>query len=266
MKRHSLFLFSAVLFLSSCKDNAEKPQWLPDVTTKDLGSMKEREFPGNFDEIEVSQSIEAEIIKSDTEKVVITAPSDLIDEILVEMEGDKVYIHYKRGIRIMNNAKVKAMIYAKDFDKIKANSAASITLKDKFTQDKTDIDLSSGSSFSGDIEANDMEIDLSSSSSFEGKIWSNDLKIDASSGSSLDIKGKSKKADILLSSGSSLSGKDVTVRELKADASSGSSLEITVTEKLNATSSSGASINAYRSGNSVAVQKQESSGGSVSVE
>lgn len=266
MKRRSLFLFSAVLLFGACKDKADKPEWLPDVTTKDLGSMKEREFRGNFDEIEVSQSIEAEIVKADQEKVVISAPTDLIDEILVEMDGDKVYIHYKRGIRIMNNAKVKATIYAKDFDKIKANSAANITLKDKFTQDKTDVDLSSGSSFSGNFEANDIEIDLSSSSSFEGKIWSNDLKIDASSGSSLDIKGKSKKADVVLSSGSSLSGKDVDVRELKANASSGSSLEMSVSEKLTATSSSGASITAYKTGKSVSVQKEESSGGSVSVE
>jgi hypothetical protein len=46
------------------------------------------------------------------------------------------YIHYKKGIRVMNIHKVTAKIYTKDFTKLVAESAASINVKDKFTQRK----------------------------------------------------------------------------------------------------------------------------------
>ena len=43
------------------------------------------------------KAIEAEVIKSETEKVEISAPQSIIDEILVENDGGKLHIHYKPG-------------------------------------------------------------------------------------------------------------------------------------------------------------------------
>lgn len=269
MKYTAILLLSGLVILSSCKKNENndgKSNWLPDVTNKDHGPLKQKEFNGDFDEIEVSQAIEAEIIKSDVEKIVISAPSNIIDEVLVDRNGEKVHIHYKAGIRVMNTSKVIAKIYTKDFTKLEANSAASIKIKDKFTQEKTEIEASSAGNISGNIEANDLDISISSSSSFEGKIWAVDLELDASSAASVSISGKSKNANMSSSSGSSINGKDVIVENLKADSSSGASLEASASSTIDAEASSGGSVNIYKKGNVTTVKKEENSGGSVSIQ
>lgn len=272
MKSTKLFIFSAFVLLASCDgskekrhDSNEKENWVEKVVSTDHGPVKQKEVTGDFDEIEVSQAIKAEIIKSDVEKVVISAPENIIDEILVDISGGKLYIHYRKGIRVMNNHNISAKIYAKDFSKIEANSAAGITVKDKFVQDKMSIDVSSAGAVTGNLEANDFEISAGSSSGFTGKIWAVDLDIDASSGASIDLSGKAKKAEVSSSSGSSISAKDFVADNLKVDASSGASIDISASSSIYAEASSGGSVSVYKKGNVTSVTKEESSGGSVSI-
>lgn len=275
MKSTTLFMLSAFALMASCNENHNKRNndndnngngWVDKVIDKDNGPVKEKTFNGDFDEIEVSQAIDAEVIKSDIEKVVISAPENIINEILVDNDGGKLHIHYKKGIRVMNSHNVKAKIYTKDFSKLTANSAASISIKDKFTQDKVSIDISSAASVSGDLEANDFDISAGSSSSYSGKVWAVDLDIEASSAASLDISGKSKNADISSSSGSSVSAKNLIADHVKADASSGGSLQISAVNSLSAEASSGGSVDVSKKGELKNVTKQESSGGSVSIQ
>ncbi|NML70721.1 DUF2807 domain-containing protein [Chryseobacterium sp. RP-3-3] len=275
MKSTTLFMLSAFALMASCNENHNKRNndndnngngWVDKVIDKESGPVKEKEFNGNFDEIEVSQAIDAEVIKSETEKVVISAPENIINEILVDNDGGKLHIHYKKGIRVMNSHNVKAKIYTKDFSKLTANSAASITIKDKFTQEKVSIDISSAASVTGDLEANDFDISAGSSSSYSGKVWAVDLDIEASSAASLDISGKSKNADITSSSGSSISAKDLIADNVKADASSGASLQVSAVASVDAEASSGGSVDISKKGELKNVTKQESSGGSVSIQ
>ncbi|SFZ96162.1 Putative auto-transporter adhesin, head GIN domain [Chryseobacterium limigenitum] len=271
MKSTTIFIFSAFVLLSSCNDKHErnredKSNWVDKVTNKDHGPGKEKQYTGDFDEIEVSQAISAEIIKSETERVVVYAPANIIDEILIDKIGSKVHIHYKSGIRVMNGHNVKAKIYVKDFSKLIANSAASITVNDKFTQEKTDIEVSSAASVTGDLEANKFEISADSSSSFDGKIWAVDLDVEASSAASINISGKAKNVDLSSSSGSSLSAKDLIADNLKVDASSGASVEVGATSSIDAEASSGGSVNVYKKGNVTDIKKDESSGGSVTIQ
>lgn len=272
MKSTKIFIFSAFVLLASCDGKKDKRHgdngdggWVKDVVSTDHGPIRHKEVAGDFDEIEVSQAIEAEIIKSDREKVVISAPENIFDDVLVDISGGKLHIHYKKGIRVMNNHNVSAKIYTKDFTKIEANSAAAITVKDKFVQDKTEVEVSSAGSVSGNLEANDFEISAGSSSSFSGKIWAVDLDIEASSGASLDLSGKAKNVEISSSSGSSISAKNVIAEHLKADASSGASVDISASSSISAEASSGGSVSVYKKGNVTSVIKEESSGGSVSI-
>ena len=265
MKYPTAILFSAILFAVSCKDKNENTKWLPDVKNENHGPSQKREFKGTFNEIEISQAINAEIIKSDEERVVIIAPSNVIDDILVDRDGDKINIHYRSGIRVMNANRVEAKIYAKDFEKLKVGSAANVLVKDQFTQEKTEIEVTGSGEITGDFEANKLEIVASSSGSFTGKIWAIDLEIDASSAASIDIKGKAKNADLSSSSSASISAKQVLVEHLKAEASSGSDIDISVKTSVNAEASSAGSINITKQGNISIVNKQESSGGSVTI-
>ncbi|PWN60516.1 GIN domain-containing protein [Chryseobacterium viscerum] len=275
MKTRTLFIFSALAALASCNDkhenrnrdrNGDTSNWVEKVVSKESGPIQHKEFNGDFDEIQISQAIEAEIIKSETEKVVISAPQSIINEILVDNEGGRLHIHYKPGIRVMNISKVTARIYTKDFNKLLADSAARIIIKDKFTQEKTDLEVSSAGSISGDLEANDMDINISSSSSFNGKIWAVNLDIESSSGSTLDISGKAKKVDISASSGSSVSAKGVIADDVEADASSGASVQISAVSSVKAGASSGGSVDISKKGELKNVSKEESSGGSVNIQ
>lgn len=272
MRSQTIFIFSAFLLLASCdkqerrNGEREKSSWVEKVVTTDNGPMKQREVTGDFDEIEVSQAIDAEIIKADVEKVVISAPQNIIDEVLVDNDGGNLHIHYKKGIRVMNTHNVSAKIYTKDFSKLNANSAANITVKDKFVQEKTHIEVSSAGSISGDLEANDFDISVDSSSNFKGKIWAVDLGIEASSGASIDISGKAKKAEVTSSSGSSVSAKELVADHVSAEASSGANIQISASSSIKADASSGGSVNVYKRGNVTSVTKEESSGGSVSIE
>ncbi|WP_294210226.1 DUF2807 domain-containing protein [uncultured Chryseobacterium sp.] len=269
MNSKTIFIFSALVMLGACnKDDrrgAKKDSWVETTVSKENGSLQEREFRGEFDEIEVSQAIEADIIKADAERVVVSAPQDLIDEVLVENKNGKLHIHYKSGVRVTNN-RVTAKIYTKDFEKLTANSAAEIRIKDSFTQEKTKIDLSSSGSVSGNLEANKFDISAGSSSSFSGKIWAVDLDIDASSGSSIDISGKSKRAELSSSSGSSISARDIVADRVKAEASSGGSIDISAVSELDAEASSGGSVNVYKKGNLKTINQSQSSGGSVNIQ
>jgi hypothetical protein len=271
MKSQTIFLFSAIALLASCDKNDrhhngnEQKNWVEKVVTKDNGPMSHKEVTGDFDEIEVSQAIEAEVIKADFEKVVISAPKNIIDEILVDNSGGELHIHYKSGIRVMDSHNVSARIYTKDFSKLNANSAASIKVKDKFVQDKMEVEVSSSGAVSGDLETNKFTLSIDSSGNFDGKIWAVDLDVDASSAASLDLSGKAKNAEISASSGSSISAKDVMVQNLKAESSSGASVEISASSSINAEASSGGSVNVYKKGNVTSITKDESSGGSVTI-
>ncbi|MFY1045020.1 head GIN domain-containing protein [Chryseobacterium sp. GP-SGM7] len=269
MKYTAVLLFSGLIFVSSCKENERKDgksTWLPDVTNKDHGPLKQKEYKGDFDEIEVSQAIEAEIIKSDVERVVISAPANIIDEVLVDNSGGELHIHYKTGFRVMNTNNVKAKIYAKDFKKLEANSAGIIVVRDQFTQDKTDVEVSSSGHISGKLEANEMDIDAGSSGTFKGKIWAVDLSVESSSSSEVSISGKTKNANLSASSSGTISARELTAENVKAESSSSADIEIGVSSSFEGSASSSGSIKGIKRGNVTTVSKEENSGGSVTVE
>ena len=268
MKSTTILLLSALLAVSSCNEHKNKNEGSSRVREENhsgKGSDEQKTVSGDFDEISVSESIEAEVIKSDVEKVVIYAPQNIIDEILVENSGGSLHIHYKSGFRMNGFNNVRAKIYTKDFSKISADSSASIVVKDKFTQDKTVVEASSSAEISGHLEANDLTINVSSSGNFEGQVWAVNLNVDASSASEINIKGKAEKGNFNVSSGSSAEAKDVVVKDVVVEASSGAGISVSASQSINANSSSGASIDVYKKGNVTSINVEENSGGNVSV-
>lgn len=264
MKFSRFYMIPLAAMMLSCSKSVEI---LPGVLSKNKqpkGAVITKNFNGDFDEIKVATGISAELIKSTEEKVVLAAPSDVIEDVLVENEDGKLYIRVKPGFQYRTD-KIKAKIFTRDFSVLDASSGAKITTQEKFTQDKTSIKASSAAEISGNFEANELSLDASSAGNFSGKVWAVDLKADVSSGSSIDISGKAKNADISTSSGSSFSGDNVVAESAKADASSGSSIAIAVSHKLDAEASSGSSVDVKKAGVLADIRKDENSGGSISV-
>ena len=264
MKIQTAIVLVSALFLSSCNFKSEGNGTFSVFPKQGKGPIKTKEFIMDFDQIKVSQSISAEVIKSSTEKVVISAPEDLMDDVMVENSAGKLHIHFKPGINI-NSSKVSAKIYAKDFDELEANSSADIVVKDQFTQDKTSVKVSSSGDISGDLEANDLSIEASSSGSFTGKVWAVNLEADASSSGTVTLSGKAKNADMDASSSGDIVARDVIVQNADLEASSSGSISLSVSDVLEASANSSGDINVTKKGNLSVQQSKESSGGSIMI-
>lgn len=256
----------SVVMLSCNQDNKHKKDdnsILPNISTNDDKSMKTKEYVGDFDEIITSSAVESEVIKADHERVVISAPAYLMEDVQVKFEGGKLSIGYKSGIRVINENRLKATIYAKDFKRLEANGASTIKLKDKFTQEKVDVSTSGAAEIEGDLEANDFGIDASGASSYKGNIWAINLNVVAASSADISLKGKAKNVSIEASSAADVSASDVVSEVAKIDASSSAEVSLGVITSIDAEASSAAEIKILKKGDVKILRKEESSSGSI---
>ncbi|WP_027376724.1 head GIN domain-containing protein [Kaistella palustris] len=262
--RSLLLTAAATALLLSCNVKSDNGFSFNLTPKEGSGPVKTKQFKMDFDEIKVAQSINAQIVKANEEKVVVTAPADIIDEILVDNNGGKLFIHFKPNMNISaRNVAVK--IFAKDFSALEASSSARIKVLDKFTQERTDVKVSSSAEISGDLEANDISVQVSSSANFTAKIWAVNLKAEVSSSGDINISGKSQNADLDASSSGTLNAQKVVTQNAEAKASSSGDISISVSDRLNAAASSSGSIMVIKKGNLNILAKKESSGGSVTI-
>lgn len=264
MKTFTIIAFMVLSIFVSCNMGAENGFSFGSIPKEGKAPITQKEYKMNFNEIKVSQSVSAEVIKANEEKVVISAPSDIMNDILVDNKGGQLHIHFKSGVNI-STRKISAKIYAKDFTKIEANSSAEIKLKDKFTQNKTEIKVSSSASIRGDFEANDLSIEVSSSGIFSGKIWAIYLESEANSSGDIIISGKTKNAELEASSSGTINAKNVIAENAEIEASSSGKVILSVSSQLKASASSSGGISITKKGNLSVITKKESSGGSVSI-
>lgn len=254
---------ATAFLLVSCNIKSEFPgNFIP---KEGKGPVTDKAYRVDFNEIRVAQSINADVIKADEEKVVISAPSDIMEDVLVENSGGKLYIHFKPGLNI-SSKNVSAKIYARDFSVIHASSSAFINVRDKFTQDATDIGVSSSGTIKGDFEANNLNIDVSSSGTYSGKIWAVNLEAEASSSGEISVSGKTKNANFSASSSGTVDAKNVIAENAELAASSSGDLILGVSNSVNAAASSSGDITVHRKGNLNIQSQKESSGGSITIQ
>lgn len=167
---------------------------------------------GNFDELSVKTSIDAELIVGDAEKVVVECKEEYLKYVKVEVEGRKLSIwldtkkfrkkrKWTQNISIFNGKKkiiingvaieggIKAKVYVKNIKEIKASSSASISWNGKLPTDDLEIDCSSSGYvyWTGLLDVAKVEIDCSSSGDVKGDIKAKEFEIDLNS--SADYKG-----------------------------------------------------------------------------
>lgn len=264
MKTLSIYALSASMLLLSCNIKSDNGFPFNVMPKEGTGIIKNKEVKMSFDEIRVAQSIDAEVVKSEVEKVVVTAPSDILDDVLVENNDGKLYIHFKPNLNI-SSRNVAVKIFAKDFSSLKASSSASITVRDQFTQDRMKIEASSSGTVKGDLEANEFSINVSSSGTYEGKVWAVNLESEVTSSGDIVISGKTKNAKLRASSSGTLNAKNMIAENADVSASSSGSVDLAVRDQLSAKASSSGDVNIIKKGALNVISKTESSGGSVSI-
>lgn len=271
MKTTVITMLAMSFALTSCvkvkNENGEKGKdgWEFFSGNKGNGAITEKTYDGDIDQIKVSTSIDAEVIKSDTEKVVVSAPSDIMDNIKVALKGGVLAVYVDSGFgNNISTKNVKAKIYVKDFNQLSADSSADIKVLDTFTQDKVDVYISSSASIDvANLEANDLRIYTNSSGDFSGKIWAVNLGAYASSSGDINIFGKAKNATMDSNSSGDLKATDLIVENAILSASSSGDIVTSVSKSLTANANSSGEITVYKKGNLEQTQIHKNSGGDV---
>ncbi len=271
MKTTVITMLAMSFVLTSCvkvkNENGEKGKdgWEFFSGNKGNGTITEKTYDGDIDQIKVSTSIDAEVIKSDAEKVVISAPSDIMDNIKVALKGGVLAVYVDSGFgNNISTKNVKAKIYVKDFNQLSADSSADIKVLDTFTQDKVDVYISSSASIDvANLEANDLRIYTNSSGDFSGKIWAVNLGAYASSSGDINIFGKAKNATMDSNSSGDLKATDLIVENAILSASSSGDIVTSVSKSLTANANSSGEITVYKKGNLEQTQIHKNSGGDV---
>ena len=233
------------------------------------GPIKEKTITENFTGVEVSNSLNAEIFKSTENKVVISAPDDILEFVDATLQSNgimKIGITKNSGWKTgISTRKVSVKIYTKALNFVEANSSGVIRLKDKFSGEKMEVNVSSSGELIGDFETNNLKMDIGSSGEFEGTIWADMADISVSSSGDARLKGKIQNATISVGSSGDLKGGNLEIKKGKLEASSSGSMNVLVSVSAVADASSSGSIKIKKMENA-AITKSESSSGSVSVQ
>ncbi len=202
---------------------------------------EDRTISSDFEDIKVQQGINLYITQDNSTEIKVEADENIIDLLITEVNNNELKIYFEKNVY---RAKARNVFLSTDnIKKIKASSGASVKSENTIATNSLDLDASSGSSI---------------------KIYVNtdDVTTGASSGAQIKVYGKSKTFSGSASSGSSIDADELKTVDAYAKASSGANINVNVTGKLTAKASSGGDID-YE-GNPIDVNKNTSSGGSVS--
>lgn len=205
-------------------------------------AAKEERKISQFTKLEVSSAFKVVLTQGNTEKLLIDASEDDMNQIITEVKGNKLIIRLKSAV----------------FNR----QIAGITIYLTFNT-LTDIDVSGAVEVKGTnvMSFNDLEIEGSGASTITLNLSAKKLSCDLSGASSANLVGQAARFDIDLSGASKLDAREFTSKESNIDVSGASSAQVNVTEKLKV-EGSGAS-NVRYSGNPAIVVSDLSGASSV---
>ena len=202
---------------------------------------EDRNINSDFESIKVEQGINLYLTQGNSTEISVEADDNIMDLLMTEVNNNELKIYFEKNV---NRAKARNVFLSTAvIKKIKASSGASVKSENTFQVISLDLDASSGSSIKVYVNADD-------------------ITTETSSGANIRVYGKSKSFSGRASSGSSIDADELEAIDAYAKASSGANINVNVTGKLTAKASSGGDID-YE-GNPTDVNKDTSSGGSVS--
>jgi|GEM_PF-1077329 len=215
--------------------------------------------------IAVSTGIQAKIVKSDKNEVVLEAENHYqINRVETKIEDGILIIRAKRNSNIQNSRNLKATVYINpNIHHIEISSAGSLEINVPLEVRTLDIALSSaGVLKTKHISTGKLSIDASSASKLAiGSIKVNELDIEASSATSVVLTGQTGIASIDASTNANVNAAKVDAKTVSADASTGAKISIHVSETLKAEASSGGTVN--YTGHPKTTNFEKSSGGTI---
>ena len=202
---------------------------------------EERSISAGFDEINVQQGINLFVTQGKSTNISVEADENILDLLVTEVKNNELNIYFEKNVHWAKSRNV--YLTASTISKISASSGASVKSENT-------------------IQAASLELDASSGSTIKIHTNAEEIKSESSSGSNITIFGKSKNLTANASSGSSIKANELKTENAFTKVSSGANIDLNVTQKLSAEASSGGAID--YGGNPIEVDKETSSGGSVS--
>jgi hypothetical protein len=197
----------------------------------------------NFQGVSVASGIDLYLSQGTTESVKIVAHPDLINDVIVEKNGNSLAIRYKNNIswsRIIKGQSIKVYVSCKTISTLSASGGSDVYSENTLKNNTLSIAASGGS----DIKLN---------------IIAQDLEIKTSGGSDVSLKGSATNMNASASGGSDIDALDLVVDYAKVSASGGSDVNINVSKALEAGASGGSDIN-YKGNASVNKTSSSKSG------
>jgi len=201
---------------------------------------------GDFHALKVATGIHLYLTQGN-EKVVVASAADPVyrDRIHTEVKDGVLNIYYdnEMGRWDKNRKELKVYVSCIQLDGLRASSGAQVEVD-------------------GTLKSANLAMDFSSGSSFTGKVEAEDLRVDEGSGAHSTISGKASHLKAGASSGSSLHGFDLQVEQCDVNVSSGGRVDISVEKAMSASAHSGGHVSYQGAG--VITEVHTSSGGSIS--
>ncbi len=204
---------------------------------------KQTRQTSNFHGISVGSGIDLYLTQGNSEKVVIEADPDIIDDIITEVKDGVLHIYMKKKLNWSWNENRTAHVTFDNLTRLDVSSGADVESENSFKLDELKISVRSGA----DLEIEDITAET---------IW-----LDTSSGSDAEITGRVINFEASSSSGSDLSCGDLVAEHCQVKTSSGADAVVHATKSIKANASSGGDIR-YK-GNPTHKEINESSGGDV---
>lgn len=202
---------------------------------------EERTISSNFESIKVSQGISVHLTQDNSTELKVEADDNIIDLLVTEVKNNELTIYFEKNVY---RAKARNVyLTTKDISQIKTSSGAQVITENT-------------------IQTNTLNLDSSSGSAIKIRVNASEINSETSSGSNIKIEGNTTMFTAKSSSGSAIKANNLKTTNAKVKASSGSNINVNVSGELTAKASSGGYID--YDGNPTNINKETSSGGSVS--
>ena len=208
-------------------------------------NAKTRTLSGSFTKISVASGVELYLTQGSENALAVSVSDEKYEErFKTEVENGTLKIWYdnKNWSSGDRNRKLKAYVSYKTLEALTCSSGSNTKLENTLNAGNLALNFSSGSVFSGEINATDV----------------NSV---ASSGALVKISGKAEKLKVDVNSGANFKGSGLATSYCTASANSGGSVSIEVQKELNASANSGGDIR--YTGAAVLNKGSINSGGSV---
>lgn len=163
------------LVMTGCEFFTEVVHGSGDVVT-------ESKLISGFTKVDISDGCNVELKKSDTYSVQIVTDDNIQGYIETYRSNSTLYVGFKRTF-YCHPTKFKAIIYSPEITSIDASGGTDIKISGFLGDDDGNVDLSGGSSLSGDFSCDDITISLSGGSECELQGDARDLNLEESGGS-----------------------------------------------------------------------------------